>query len=577
VAAACAAAAPSLRGAFLWDDDANVTENPLLRTAEGLVHIWKTPGATQQYYPLTHTSFWVDYQIHGLSPLGYRVENLALHLLTALLLALAARRLVPGPGWLAGALFAVHPLNVESVAWITERKNVLAAPLLLGSFLALHGAFSAFEAGKGRRGAGLAAGCWVLFSLAMLAKSAVAPGALLMPLLLLPVFWRWRGRLALAGAALTAVALPVGLVTARIEGLHRMQHPGDFGAPLLARLEQAGQAVAFYASRAVFPADLAFFYPTPLLSSPWPPGLLLAALVAGGVAALGWLAWRGRPWPLLLTLAILGLLFPALGLVEIYFFRYAPAQNHFAYLALLPGCVALAVGLSWSLGLAHRPRVKEAALAVLLGALSLVSRKEAAKFTSTEALFRASLEVYPEPWPAHQALGLAALAAGRSGEALVHFRAALRVRPRDPEILSNLGASLSLVGSHEEAIAALRRATELDPTPVEPWINLAEGLRAAGRPGPAAEAYREALARAPENARVLRRLAELLLTTREPGLRDPEEAARLASAACARTRRTRGRCLRLLEAAQRAAGREEEADLTRGQAEQAEAQERRGE
>ncbi|RYE94194.1 MAG: tetratricopeptide repeat protein, partial [Myxococcales bacterium] len=281
-------------------------------------------------------------------------------------------------------------------------------------------------------------------------------------------------------------------------------------------------------------------------------------------AGLGALAWRGRPWPLLVALAILGLLFPALGLVEIYFFRYAPVQDHFAYFALLPACGALAVGLGALLDRSRWSLARPAGGAVVVAALALVSRVEAAKFVSTDTLFRASLATYPGAWPAHQALGLVALEKGRGAEAVPHFHAALWQRPRDADIWSNLGASLSLAGHPTEAASALRRAIELSPGTAAHWLNLAEVQRAAGSPRDALASYRTSLELAPQNARALRRLAELLTT--EPAVRDPAEAVRLAQAACARTRRTLARCLRVLEAAQRAAGRGEDADRTAAEA-----------
>jgi protein O-mannosyl-transferase len=122
-------------GEFLWDDDANVVNNPALRSLGGLRQIWLHPGATQQFYPLTNTSFWLEYHLWGLYPLGYHVTNILLHALNAILLWLILRRLnVPG-AWLGAALFALHPVGVESVAWITERKNTLADAFYLGSLL----------------------------------------------------------------------------------------------------------------------------------------------------------------------------------------------------------------------------------------------------------------------------------------------------------------------------------------------------------------------------------------------------------------------------------------------------------
>src|SRR3974390_3136997 len=143
---------PALLGQFLWDDDSNVTKRAPLRSLAGLWRIWFEPGATQQYYPLTHTSFWLDYHLWGLNPFGYHVENVLLHALSAMLLWLILRRLAVRGAWLGAALFALHPVCVESVAWITERKNTLSGFFFLAAMLAALGFWlpEGAKAGKSR-------------------------------------------------------------------------------------------------------------------------------------------------------------------------------------------------------------------------------------------------------------------------------------------------------------------------------------------------------------------------------------------------------------------------------------------
>ncbi len=130
-----AAYAPALYGDFVWDDDAHVTHNPTLTDLGGLVRIWTEIGAVPQYYPLVHTTFWIEHHLWGRNPLPYHLVNVLLHTLNGVLVWRVLRRLrVPGC-WLAGAVFALHPLHVESVAWITERKNVLSGALYLLALL----------------------------------------------------------------------------------------------------------------------------------------------------------------------------------------------------------------------------------------------------------------------------------------------------------------------------------------------------------------------------------------------------------------------------------------------------------
>src|SRR5580693_9108857 len=127
---------PALRGDFIWDDDSNITKSAPLRSLRGLWQIWTKPGATQQYYPITHSTFWLDYHVWGLNTFGYHLENVLLHALSAMLLWVILRRLAVPGAWLGAALFALHPVNVETVAWITERKNTLSGVFFMGSMLA---------------------------------------------------------------------------------------------------------------------------------------------------------------------------------------------------------------------------------------------------------------------------------------------------------------------------------------------------------------------------------------------------------------------------------------------------------
>ena len=125
---------PAIDGTFIWDDDGHVTA-PELRSPTGLWRIWADPRATQQYYPLTHSAFWLAYQLWGVHPVGYHLVNVVLHGLGALLLwRILARLAVPG-AWLGAAIFALHPVHVESVAWITELKNTLSGVCYLGALL----------------------------------------------------------------------------------------------------------------------------------------------------------------------------------------------------------------------------------------------------------------------------------------------------------------------------------------------------------------------------------------------------------------------------------------------------------
>ena len=177
---------PALGGGFVWDDDDNVTNNFTLRSVDGLLRIWSDLLANQQYYPLTHTSFWVEYRLFGLNPFPYHLDNILLHAGVAFLFWRVLRALAIPAAWLAAALFAVHPVHVESVAWITERKNVLAGVLYLAAALAfLRAAGIGVAPAQGQRPL-VRPSLWralalLLFGLALLSKTAARKSGSLLP------------------------------------------------------------------------------------------------------------------------------------------------------------------------------------------------------------------------------------------------------------------------------------------------------------------------------------------------------------------------------------------------------------
>ena len=174
---------PAWHGGLLWDDDAHITRVDL-RSFEGLWRIWFDVGATQQYYPVTHSAFWVLYRLFGDATLGYHLVNISLHATSAFLFAVILRRLAVPGAVLAAFIFALHPVHVESVAWITELKNTLSGVFYLGAALA----YLRFDADRRRQSYALAL---VLFALALLSKTVTAT----LPAALLVVFWWQRGAL----------------------------------------------------------------------------------------------------------------------------------------------------------------------------------------------------------------------------------------------------------------------------------------------------------------------------------------------------------------------------------------------
>jgi hypothetical protein len=342
---------PSLTGGFLWDDDTLITKNVLVHAPDGLFRIWFTAEAID-YWPITNSSFWIEWRLWGLNPLGYHVTNLLLHVANAALAWALLRRLAIPGAFIAALVFLVHPINVESVAWITQRKNTLSLLFFLLAMLWYLNHDAARQSGPGRtslRWYWLSAAA---FLLAMLAKGSVV----VFPLTMLLVLWWRHGRVTMRdawsmapfvviGAGLTLVTL--WFQTLGTPDLIRQVTP-------LQRVLAAPATVWFYLSKAVLPIHLSFVYPQWIVqvSDPrwWLP-------LAAALAVTGALVWHARtPW---VRAVLFGWLFyaitllPVMGLTNVYFMKYALVADHYQYIAIL--AVAAGVGALVDRLTARRP------------------------------------------------------------------------------------------------------------------------------------------------------------------------------------------------------------------------------
>ena len=333
---------PAWHGGLLWDDDAHVTRSEL-RSAAGLWRIWFDLGATQQYYPLTHSAYWAQYQVFGDATFGYHAANIALHALSAFLLALTLRRLdVPG-AWLAAGVFALHPVHVESVAWITELKNTLSGVFYLGSALA----YVRFD---DRRESRHYAAALILFVLALLGKTVTAT----LPAALLVVLWWRRGHLRWRAnvrplVPFFVIGAAAGLTTAWVEETLIGARGAGFELTVIERCLVAGRAVWFYLGTLVWPANLTFVYPRWQIDPQELTQFLYPLAVIALLAALWLLRNRVRA-PLAALLIFCGTLLPALGFLNVYPFRYSYVADHFQYLASIPILTLIAAAVTIALG-----------------------------------------------------------------------------------------------------------------------------------------------------------------------------------------------------------------------------------
>ncbi len=515
---------PSMGGGFIWDDDDYVTENPTLRDVGGLVSIWADPTATPQYYPLVHSSFWVEYQLWGLKPLGYHLDNVLIHLIGSLLLWRLLHRLqVPG-GWLAATIFAIHPVHVESVAWITERKNVLSGMftmLAALSFLRFYNFARLDEDPRPRWRWYLAA--FAAFIAAMLSKTVAAT----FPAALLVLMW-WktgtlRRRWLIWMSPFLIVGVGMGLITAWLEKSQVGAQGVDWQLSPIERCLIAGRAICFYASKLLYPVPLIFNYERWSVDDTqvWQYGYPAAVLIA--LISLFVLRHRIGRGPFATLALFCGLLFPALGFIDVYPFRFSFVADHFQYLAstaLIAGVTAMVVSTFGRTDPADRylPRwwLQRSLPGLYLVFLAALTFRQGFVYEGLEPLWRDTLQKNPDSFLAGTNLGAILNRRGEATRSEPLLRRAIEIKADFPDTYVNLGKSLELQGRLEEAEATYRRATEVGPGLAAAWNGLAAMLGTRGDYAGAEEAFLRAQSLNPGDINVAINLATLYVATEKP-------------------------------------------------------------
>jgi tetratricopeptide (TPR) repeat protein len=491
---------PALRGGFVWDDDAYVTRNPLLTAPDGLERIWFSAHHQSQYFPLVYTTLRFEHTLWGLRPAGYHFVNILFHALNALLVWVVLRRLALPGSWLAAAIWAVHPVNVESVAWITELKNTQSTLFYLLAVLAWM-KFTARETGRPWRFYGLAL---VLQALALFSKTTACtlPAALLLVLWLRkePIGWRRLVQV----APFLALGVAMGLISVWWEA-----HLGNYGNELdysfngLERLLIATHALWFYVTKLVWPAKLAFSYPRWEIDVRDPRQY---TWLIGCVAMALFLWWRRRVLgraPVAAVVFFVAALSPLLGFIPLYTFRYTFVADHYQYVASI-GLIALfAAAVSsrvdtWQLG-----TTGQCALSVpLLFALGALTWRQAHIYRDAETLWRDTLTKNPRCWMAHLHVGNHLLEQGRVQEAIRHDEQAVEIKPDSAMAHYDLGNALLQAGRIEEAVGHYQEALRIEPGDFKTHTNLGNALQQMGRVPEAAGEYEQALRIKPNDAMV---------------------------------------------------------------------------
>ncbi len=513
---------PAWTAGFIWDDDDYVTHNPLLSAPDGLSRIWFSTDSPSQYFPLTYTTFRLQYSLWGLNSTGYHWFNILLHATNALLLWRLLHQLLrptlsstlyplsssgpsafhPSPftlhssSFLAAALFALHPINVESVAWITQLKNTQSLFFFLLSLLAWLAFLNASAASPSsvpsvsscKKSSLLHSRPWLLYALSLLSCALALfskTTACTLPAALVLILWLrhepiTRARiLQIVPFVLFGVAM--GLVSIWWERHHQGTHGETYAMPWIDRLLVATRASWFYLGKLLWPSNLTFNYPLWKIDATNP--LAYLPLLAG--LALGFFLYRlrrltGRSVE---TAAIffIAMLSPLLGFIMLYTFKYTFVADHYAYVAVIGPLTLIAVGLT---KLRHRVstfsplsstlfRIIPAALLLTLAALTW---RQSRIYENLETLWTTTIARNPDSYMGHNNLGAIYLGQGKTDAAIARFQRALEILPDHPNAHGNLANAFLHQGRLDDALTHFRRAAELEPDVAKAHSDLAFGL-----------------------------------------------------------------------------------------------------
>ncbi len=528
---------PALRGGFIWDDYTYIINGELNQNPNGLPRIWFSTDPVD-YFPVAYSLQWMEYRVWKLDPEPYHVVNLALHCAAVILLGLVLRRIAAPGAWIAAGLFAVHPVNVESVAWIYQQRTTLPLVFALLSTLA----FLRFER-TGRmiwQVASVAA-----FVFALLSKTSVV----MFPFVLLGLCWWQRNAIRRADllrvAPHFAAAVGLGLVTLWFQ-YHRAIGTAVIREDnMIARLVTAAWAVWFYAYKAFVPLNLSFVYPRWVVHAASP----LAWLPLVGLIAVFAVLWRFRQTWGRGALAAFGYfvitLLPMLGFLNIFFMKYSLVADHWQYVGLA-GLLALpAAGLA--ILIARQRAVGTVCVIGIIAGLAYLTSQQSKVYADETTVWKDTVQKNPGAWIAWNNMGADLIRDGAYEQARPLFEKTLELNPRFSKAINNLavieaqrgnlaramelcqqaialhdegeadarlnvGRILFLQGRPQEAIASYHAALKIDNKFSLAYLNLAEALIQIGNKAEAAEALRTLLQFDRNNAEA----AELLRTLGGP-------------------------------------------------------------
>jgi len=472
---------------FIWDDGDYVIENRNLRTLRGLGKIWFEFGATHQYYPLVHTSFWVEYHLWKLNPFGYHLVNVLLHCANALVLWLILRKLRIGFAWVAAAIFALHPVHAESVAWITERKNVLSGFFYLSAllcyirFAGLHDPHTK-QVSSQKESSSTNLRYYFLalifYVFALFSKTVVVslPGAILL------LLWWKKERINRKDVYFLipffGIGLCMGLITVWMEKHHVGASGIDWELSVVERCLIAGRALWFYAGKLVFPYKLIFIYPRWEIDS----RAYLQYIFPLGVIAVISMFWIMRKYirkaPLVAILFFSMTLMPALGFFDIYPMKFSFVADHFQYLASIGLIVLYTTSISYLLkkAISKSSNGKERYIIIFWAPVLILSGfltwKQNRIYKDMESLWKDTLAKNPNAWIAHINLSTHLIEEEKLREAQYHVAETIKLKPDYTDAYNNLGNIYQKQGKFDQSLRQYSKALEINPRDYKTLNNL---------------------------------------------------------------------------------------------------------
>jgi protein O-mannosyl-transferase len=503
---------PATQCGFIWDDDKYVTENPLLTAPDGLWHIWFSKDQPSQYFPMVYTTFRIEHSLWGLNPHGYHINNILLHAANAVLVWFLLKRLSIPCSWVAAAVFALHPVHVESVAWITERKNVLMLFFFLLSLLAWIRFIDPSKETKRNRLFYVLS--LLLYLMALFSKTTACTLPVALVLILLVKHIPVNAKRLLQIAPYILLGLAMGILTVWWEQIHQGTSGLEIPLTVIDRILLASRALWFYAGKLIWPVNLAFSYATWTIDATdarqyaWP----LLCLIA--IAYIWHQRARFGRMGIAAVIFFVAMLFPMLGFFELYTFRYTYVADHYQYASSI-GLIALIVAVGYYAAERFGTLGKGVAVSVvilILGTLGALTWQQTYSYKDRETLWRDTLKKNPESAIAHNNLGVVLQdEQGKVDEAIEHYTAAIQIKPDFTEAHNNLGRVMMQQGKLEEAAKHLNEALRIDSDFPVAYINLGGVLVRQGKLDEAIGHLTEALRVDPDSAEAHGNLGYILM------------------------------------------------------------------